>query len=157
MFFLKRFSYKVKQQEKSPKKVYAIDTGLANTAGFRFSKNSGRLAENIVFLELKRRETTNPNYNIFYWKDINQREVDFVIKVDLAVKELIQVCWEINTPETLKREIRSLHKAMQEFKLREGIIITEDYEGEEIAEDKKIVYIPLWKWLIKKDGNTIFH
>jgi hypothetical protein len=44
LFFLKRFSFKVKEQEKSPRKVYAIDTGLANTIGFRFSQNLGRLA-----------------------------------------------------------------------------------------------------------------
>lgn len=52
LFFLKRFSFKVKEQEKSPRKVYAIDTGLVNTIGFRFSENAGRLAENVVFLEL---------------------------------------------------------------------------------------------------------
>ncbi|MGB6369580.1 MAG: ATP-binding protein, partial [Atribacterota bacterium] len=56
LFFLKRFSYKFREQEKSPRKVYAIDVGLANTVGFRFSQNMGRLAENLVFLELKRKE-----------------------------------------------------------------------------------------------------
>lgn len=150
LFFLKRFSFKVKQQEKSPKKVYAVDTGLANAAGFRFSHNFGKLAENAVLLELKRRQATDPNYEIFYWKDISHREVDFVIKEGLKVRQLIQVCWDINLPETRKREVRALHKAMIEFKLKEGLIITEDYEGSEMVEGKKIAYVPLWKWLMRK-------
>ncbi|MDP2960159.1 MAG: ATP-binding protein, partial [candidate division Zixibacteria bacterium] len=33
-FFLKRFSFKVREQEKSPRKIYAIDTGLCNALGF---------------------------------------------------------------------------------------------------------------------------
>ncbi|MBI5192091.1 MAG: ATP-binding protein [Nitrospirae bacterium] len=155
LFFLKRFSFKIKQQEKSPKKVYAIDTGLANTAGFRFSQNLGRLAENIVLLELKRLQETDKDIEIFYWKDNTHREVDFVIKRDLAVKQLIQVCWDMNHHETRKREIQSLSKAMKEFKLDEGLIITEDYEGEEKIEEKRIRYVSLWQWLIQNSNPNI--
>lgn len=147
VFFVKRFSYKVKNQEKSPRKIYTIDTGLANTTGFRFSENFGKLAENIVFLELKREQIMNPDMEIFYWKDTNHREVDFVIK-ETQMKKLIQVCWNIDTPETKNREVKALLKAMKEFKLKEGVIITEDYEAEEKIKNKKIRFIPLWKWLL---------
>lgn len=147
LFFLKRFSFKVKLQEKSPRKVYSVDTGLANAAGFRFSQNLCRLAEDIVFLELRRRQTINPDYEFYYWKDVSHKEVDFVIKENLKVRHLLQVCWEVDRPETRKRETLALYKAMREFKLREGIVITEDYEGEEKADGERIVYIPLWKWL----------
>jgi len=78
VFFLKRFSFKVKQQEKSPRKVYAVDTGLANVVGFRFSDNFGKLAENMVFLELKRRSNFDPSMEIYYWKSLAQEEVDFL-------------------------------------------------------------------------------
>ena len=54
IFLVKRFDFKTKEQEKSPRKVYAIDTGLCNVIGFRFSENIGKLAENAVFLSLKR-------------------------------------------------------------------------------------------------------
>ncbi len=151
LFFLKRFSYKFREQEKSPRKVYAIDVGLANTIGFRFSQNMGRLAENLVFLELKRKEMLVSNLEIYYWKDVNHREVDFLIKENLKVKQLIQVCWEVNRPETKNREIRALLKAMKEFNLEEGLIITDDYEAEENIKGKKINYIPLWKWYLKED------
>lgn len=148
IFFLKRFSYKVKEQEKSPRKVYAIDTGLSNIIGFRFSGNMGRLAENAVFLELKRRAYTVSNKELYYWKNAQHEEVDFVIKENTKVKDLIQVCWDISDMKTKKREIRSLVKAMQEFGLEQGTIITEDFEGDEMIDDKKIQYIPLRKWLL---------
>lgn len=147
-FFLKRFSYKVKEQEKSPRKVYAIDTGLVNTVGFRFSQNTGRLAENLVFLELKKDEIKNPDLGLYYWKDLRHREVDFVIKEGFNVKQLIQVCWDLNRPETKNRELKPLLKAMGEFNLKKGIIITEDYEAVEEVRGDRIEYIPLWKWLM---------
>jgi len=151
LFFLKRFSYKFREQEKSPRKAYAIDVGLANTIGFRFGQNMGRLAENLVFLELKRKEMLGSNLEIYYWKDVNHREVDFLIKENLKVKQLIQVCWQISRPEIKNREIRALLKAMKEFNLEEGLIITDDYEAEENIKGKKINYIPLWKWYLKED------
>jgi len=148
-FFLKRFSFKVKEQEKSPRKVYAIDTGLANIVGFRFSENIGKLAENLVFLELKRRKIIDPHLEFYYWKDARHREVDFVIKEKLRVKQLIQVCWSLSSEKTKKREIEPLLKTMEEFRLSKGLVITADYEKEEIIKDKNIEFIPLWKWLLK--------
>ena len=154
LFFLKRFSFKVKEQDKSPKKVYCIDTGLANTIGFRFSENSGRLIENITFLKLKEKMLKTPELEIFYWKDQYHREVDFVLKERHKVQQLIQVCWNIEDAKTKNREIRSLIKAMDEFDIKEGLVITEDYEDEEKEKGKKIKYIPLWKWLVEnRDGS----
>lgn len=143
-FFLKRFSFKLKEQERSPRKVYAIDPGLVNAVGFRFSQNWGHLAENVVFLELERRKVANPNLETFYWKDARQREVDFLVKRDLKVEQPIQVCWELTQPETKSRELRSLRKAMKELGIQEGLVIT---EGEEI-EEGAIKFVPLWKWLL---------
>jgi len=148
VFFLKRFSFKVKQQEKSPRKVYAVDTGLANVVGFRFSDNFGKLAENMVFLELKRRSNFDPSMEIYYWKSLAQEEVDFVVKRNTNVTELIQVCWDIQDINTKKRETKVLLKAMYEFKLDSGLIITEDFEGEDNFGGKKIRYVILKKWLL---------
>lgn len=149
LFFLKRFSYKVKEQVKSGRKIYSLDTGLANTIGFRFSENLGKLAENLVFLKLKRECTTNQYLEFYYWKDERHREVDFVIKEGIKIKQLIQVCWNIASEETRKREINSLLKAMKWFKMEEGLILTEDYEGEEQIKRNRIEFVPLWKWLLE--------
>jgi len=148
LFFLKRFSFKVKEQEKSPRKVYSIDSGLAGAVGFRFSENLGRVAENLVFLELKRKQIVNPNLELYYWKDPRHQEVDFLIKEEFNVKQLIQVCWELSRPHTKDREKRILLKTMEEFNLKEGLIITEDEEREEKIDKLRIKIIPLWKWLL---------
>lgn len=145
LFFIKKFSYKVKEQILNPRKVYCMDTGLRNAVSFRFMQDLGRLYENAVAIELKRR-----NKDIYYWRDYQHREIDFVIKEGQAVNGLIQVCYNIEDDETKKREVRSLLKGMDEFKLNEGLVITEDYESEEEIKNNKIIYKPLWKWLLEQ-------
>lgn len=149
VLFLKRFSYKVREQEKSPRKVYCIDTGLANAVGFRFSANAGRLAENIVFLELKRRLSDRPQSELYYWKDIQHKEVDFLIKEHTNVTQLIQVCWDMTDEKTKKRERSGLLRAMAEFKLATGIVITDEYAGSETSDGMTILSIPLRQWLLR--------
>jgi len=41
-----------------------------------------------------------------------------------------------------------LLKAMDEFKLKDGVVITEDFEDEERIDGKKVFYKPIWKWLL---------
>ena len=101
--------------------------------------------ENVVFLELKRRK--NILTEIFYWKNLNH-EVDFVVKQGPKIKQLIQVCHNIEDYDTRKRELRALLKASRELKCKELLIITYDYEAEERIKSKKIKFIPLWRWLL---------
>jgi len=132
---------KLKEQFANPKKVYVIDTGLINAISFKFSQNISRLYENVVLVELKRRDK-----DVYYWK--NKYECDFLTTQGEKVKEAIQVCYEL-TDENKDREINGLIETMDEFKLNDGLIITGDLEGEEIKDGKKIVYKPLWKWLLE--------
>ncbi len=151
VFFVKRFSFSVKEQENSARKIYSIDTGLSNVLGFRFSKDLGHLVENIVALKLRGLQISNPLIEIYYWKNrYTNKEVDFIVKEGQEIKNLIQVCFDISFEKTKKREISALLKAMEEFKLQEGVIITEDYEDEEKIRGKKIVFKPIWKWLLEK-------
>ena len=141
---IKKFSFKLKEQRISPKKVYCIDTGFINIVAFRFLEDYGRLMENLVAIELKRR-----GKEVYYWKDYQQREVDFVIKEGLNVKELIQVCYDIEDLSTKNRELRALIKASKELKCKNLKVITWDYEGREEFKGKEIEFIPLWKWLLR--------
>jgi hypothetical protein len=145
IFFIKRFSFSVKEQENSPRKVYAIDTGLSNFIGFRFTENPGKTMENIVAIELLRRSGDE----IFYWRDTYGREVDFVAKDDLKIRQLIQVTYASGRGDIDEREIKALLKAGRELKCGDLLIITWEYEGEEEVKGKKIVFTPLWKWLLK--------
>lgn len=147
VLFLKRFSYKVREQEKSPRKVYSIDPGLLQAYSFKFMENTGKIMENLVFLELLK-----TGKEIYYWKNPQQEEVDFVIKEGLKVKQLIQVCYNISNPETKKREIRALLKALNEFKLSEGLVITYDYDSQEQYQGKTIRYLALWRWMMVSLG-----
>ncbi len=149
IFFIKRFSFKVKEQEKSSRKVYSIDSGLANSIGFKFSSDSGKIAENLVAVNLKKKLSMDKNLELYYWQDIQKREVDFVIKKGRKIEQLIQVCWDINDFKTKERELKALLKAAEEFNLKEVLIITEDFEGRENIEGIQVIYIPLWKWLLE--------
>ncbi len=140
------FSHKIKEQKQYPKKTYSIDSGLVNAVTIRFSENYGRVYENLVAIDLLRKKNKN---NIFYWKNSQGYEVDFVVKEGLEIKQLINVCYSLEKKETKKREIRGLIKAMEEFNLKEGLIITENYSGEEEVKGKKIKFIPLWRWLLE--------
>ncbi len=147
MFTVPIFSYKIKDQMQYARKNYFIDNVFLTKISTKFSKNYGRLYENIVAIELKRR-----NKDIYYWESSLHEEVDFVVKEGNSVKQLIQVCYNLSDFETKKREIRALLKASKELKCRNLLIITEDYEKEETVEwfgtKGKIKMIPIWKWLL---------
>jgi len=152
LFFVKRFSFSVKEQENSTRKVYSIDPGLHNAVGLKFSGNLGKLAENVVALKLRGFQAENPFVEFFYWKSHRgDKEVDFVMKEGPDVKRIIQVSWDIGSEDTKKRELSAILKAMKELGLGEGFVLTEDYESEEKIEDKKVFFVPLWKWLCEYD------
>jgi len=153
--FLDVFSFKAREIKKSPKKIYVIDTGFFNILGFRFSENMGRLLENLVAIELLRRKSYfNPNLEIFYLQTKEGYEVDFLIKENLRIKQLIQVTYANDFDEIDKREIRALLHTNELFKQDkpELIIITWDYEDEKelswFGKKGKIKFIPLWKWVL---------
>lgn len=148
LFIVPFFSYSLKKQTTNPFKVYPIDTGLRNSISFKFSKDKGRLYECIVAIELKRRDE-----EIYYWKNQQQQEVDFVVRKGLRICKLIQVCYDVDNLDTKKREVRALISASRELKCKNLLVITMDKEGEEIFEwfgvKRKIKFVPLWKWLLE--------
>jgi predicted AAA+ superfamily ATPase len=140
LFELEMFDYSLKKQIRNPKKVYSIDTGQVNAVAFQFSENLGRLLENLVFLELRR-----AGLELYYYKTQNNLEVDFLAKRRTR-KALVQVAWDLDNEETLKREQRALFQALHEMKLDYGIIITYDFEKEYEQDGKIIVALPAYKF-----------
>ncbi len=139
VFSVPLFSYSIKKQQFNPKKIYCIDNGIRNSTGFKFSDDIGRLYENTVFLELKRRYD-----EIYYWQK-DGKEVDFLIKKGNSVEKLIQVCFDASNAH--KREEEALVLGMDEFDLREGTIISGNTRKNVDKRGKRIRYIPLWEWL----------
>lgn len=149
-FFVPVFSTKIKDEALYPRKVYLGDTGFFYAA--RGKKNFGRVYENAVFLQLRRK--LNPLGQISYYRSAGNQEVDFVIRQGSEVKKLVQVVYELDDEKTKEREIKALVEAAGEFglggKKGELLIITKDYEAKEDVSGKKITYKKLWKWLIEE-------
>ncbi|MFA0821638.1 MAG: ATP-binding protein [Methanomethylovorans sp.] len=142
-YLLPRFSTSLKVQVYSNKKVYFIDTAIARILGFRTSEDYGRILENIVFMELKRESK-----EVYYHKE--NKECDFVIRDGYNITEAIQVTQSLENPDTRKRELDGMLDAMKAYKLKEGLILTDDTEDEIEIEGKKIFVKPIWKWLLQK-------
>jgi predicted AAA+ superfamily ATPase len=140
MFSIPRFSYSYRQQQVNPKKVYSIDTGFSVINSPSFSKDKGRLLENIVFLNLRRKFK-----NILYFQERN--ECDFIVKEAEKIKEVIQVCYDFNQ-DNQDREINGSIEAMEKFKLKEGLILTYNQTDEINVRGVKIKVLPVWKWLL---------
>jgi predicted AAA+ superfamily ATPase len=154
LFFLARkFSYSLKEQALRPRKCYIIDNGLRSAYGFKFSEDKGKNLENAAFIELQHRKAKNPLLEIFYWQDYKKREVDFVIMQGRDIQELIQVCDRIDDFRAKERETRALVNASEQLKCDKLSVLTFDYEKEENINGKKVIFKPLWKWLIEGAKN----
>lgn len=146
VFTLNRFSFKRKEQIKTAKKIYLVDNGFILAKSFQFSENAGKLMKNLAFSELLKKGY-KANETLFYYKTRNQKEVDFVLKEGRDLKTLIQVCY-LPDSKTEKREISALVEGSQELNCDDLEILTWAKEGEEKIKNKKIKFLPLWKWLI---------
>ncbi|MCX6556816.1 MAG: ATP-binding protein [Candidatus Aminicenantes bacterium] len=149
LFVIERFSFKLKQHIIAPKKIYGFDSGLIRAISFQVSENQGALYENTVAVELLRQKFyANSDLEIYYWKNVRQQEVDFVVKSGKKVRQLIQSSYSLGDFQTREREIRALLKAADELHCQDLMIITADEEKTEKHGGYAIKIIPLWKWLL---------
>jgi len=134
-----RFSYSLHEQESRAKKVFATDNGVRNAVSFKTTKDFGRVFENLVYNTLVRR-----GYEVYYLK--NSVECDFIARKK-EESRAIQVTYEL-TQENRVREVRGLLLAMEKLKLKEGLVITDDFSAKEKTGNKSILFKPLWQWLL---------
>ena len=153
-FSLSRFSFKVREQVAANKKIYCTDTGFVAAKAFRVSENRGKMYENLVAIELWRLQQQN-EASVWYWKDAQQEEVDFVVQREDRITVLIQVCADLKDERTRSREIRAILKASRGLRCNNLLILSEQEEKTEEAEwfgmRGTIRYVPLWKWLERPD------
>ena len=126
-FYLPRFNNKLKLMNKAPKKIYVVDNGFVQSTAFNLSENLGRLLENQVFIELLRRGYI-PGQTLFYYRTRNDKEIDFVTRKGAKVEQLIQVCYDMNSEKTRKREFDALVEAAEELHCDNLLIITNSQE-----------------------------
>ena len=124
-----------------PRKVYFVDTGFMTALSTKFSKNSGRLLENIVFQKLVRESET-----VYYYKDKDNNEVDFAILNHGKVTSLYQVCFDLTDQNTQIREARSLVKAGVKLECKNLNLITVE-KPKELSLPKEIKLVQILDFL----------
>ncbi|MBI3921128.1 MAG: ATP-binding protein [Armatimonadetes bacterium] len=128
------FSYSLAEVNRRNRKVYSVDCGLRNAVAFRFSPDTGRLAENAAFLHL-----ADQNPNLFYWTDGN--EIDFVVDHHGEV-DLINVCMTDNIPP---REWQGLLAQPKPARVIRGRMLVSRDEG---PTQTGVERCPLWRFLL---------
>lgn len=129
----------VKNRLKAERKPYLVDSFLLSRLSTEFSHNLGRLMEQVVAQTLWARCGNDPSMGLYYWKDNLRHEVDFVIRKQEDVQELLQVCFVSDKSTLPDREMRSLKKARNVFGCDNARVITWDLETEHC--------VPLYTWL----------
>ncbi len=144
-FSLQRYSFKIKETVRAPRKIYPVDNGLIAARARQVSADRGRLLENAVFLELIRRGC-DINKDLFHYRSRNDLEVDFLLLNGQCVETLIQVCHSIEDDQTRDREMRALLQAHKELGSPELMIVTWDNETTLHEAGLSIRTIPYWKF-----------
>ena len=135
-FSVGRYDVKGKQLLKTLGKNYIIDMGFRNMLlGYR-DADRGHIIENIVFLELLRRE-----YRVYIGK-VGETEVDFVAEKPND-KLYIQVTESMQVPETRDRELRPLRMIPDNY---EKIVLSMDHDF--ISSYDGIKSLNLIEWLL---------
>ncbi|MBK9319920.1 MAG: ATP-binding protein [Bacteroidetes bacterium] len=115
-----RYDIKGKQHLATLEKYYLVDLGFRSALlGKELSSDAGHLLENVIYLELKRR-----NYQIWIGK-ANRLEVDFVVRDNEGFTQYIQVAQTVQNTTTLERELAPFDSIADHH---EKLLITMDYD-----------------------------
>jgi hypothetical protein len=144
-YYLSRYNNKLKLMKKAPRKVYVVDNGFIAAKAFAVSENLGRLLENQVFVELVRRGY-DTDKSLFYYRSRNDKEVDFVLRKGAQVERLVQVCYDMSSPKTEKREVDSIVECAGELKCSNLTIVTNDDERTIEKDGYTITVVPISKF-----------
>jgi len=143
-FEVNKFVPRLREIIRSERKAYSVDHGVVRAAAFGISELKGKLLENAVFLELKRRLHFHPAADIFYWKDVTGKETDFVVIERGRVLKAVQVSLDAFSPRTMEREEAGLSSAVRHLKPEQSLIIT--LSGRE--KSKKFPVISFARWAL---------
>lgn len=139
-FYLPRFNNKLRLMKKAPSKVYVVDNGFVQSTAFILSENLGRLLENQIFVEHLRLGYI-PGQTLFYYRTRNDKEIDFVTRKGAKVERLIQVCYDLTSEKTRKREFDALVEAAEELHCDNLIVISHSQEGKYQWKGHQIVVV----------------
>lgn len=133
------FSYSLKESLIKPRKIYAYDLGMQQYATKSFTKDTGRLAEAAVAIELKHKK-----FETYYWK--GSKEVDFIAKKKTHLLP-INVCYSEKLP---KREKEGLIEFCKKNKINQAAILYLGKNNNEIEQSIEIEHKNIEKWLTEQ-------
>ena len=138
-----KYSKSIIKQSTSLSKYYVVDFALVKSVLLPQSEEKGKALENAVYMHLARH--LNENEQIYYFNE--GAECDFVIANDEGVKELIQVCWELdefNTP----RECGGLCAASAATGCKKASIVTCNQAQSIHYGDLQINVVAAWDFML---------
>ena len=138
---LEKFDYSAQKRELSFKKVYLVDNSFTAFVPLRFSPDSGKLLENLVAIELQRR-----NIKSFYWK--NRGDCDFIVLENDTSTLAIQVCFELNE-NNREREIAGIVAAQRHLRIQDAMIFTFNQTDNIMTNDVTIHVKPVFQWMLE--------
>jgi predicted AAA+ superfamily ATPase len=129
----------VREEQRNPKKLYAIDNGFKKLFSISLSDDYSKLYENLAFLHLRRKSS-----EVYYFKD--KQEVDLYARTDK--EELVNVSYLIEDEKTLTRELNAIKEGMRYFKLKKAYLVTANRDEIVEVDEGVIEIVPMWKWLL---------
>lgn len=144
-YYLPRYNNKLKLMTKAPRKIYVVDNGFVAAKAFSTSDNLGRLLENQVFVNLLRKGY-DPEKSMFYYRTRNDKEIDFVLRENNRVKQLIQVSYEMTSEKIIRRECSALVEAAQELRCNDLYVLTYNEKRTLDWEGCTIYVLPVMEW-----------
>jgi len=120
-----------------------VDNGLLLVSSPRFSSDRGKLLENALFLDLRRK-----GYEIYRLMD--KKEVDFLIWDGTEPVGLINVCLDVSDASTKAREVDGLRRAMGYFGLDRGLVVTLNHSETMDVDEGMIEFLPYRVWALQR-------
>jgi hypothetical protein len=130
----------VREEQRNPKKLYAIDNGFKKLFSISLSDDYSKLYENLAFLHLRRESS-----EVYYFKE--KQEVDLYVRTNKEY--LVNVSYAIEDEKTLTREINALKEGMRYFKLDRAYLVTAQRDEMIEVDEGTIEVVPMWKWLLQ--------
>ena len=146
-YYLPRYNNKLTLMKKAPRKVYVVDNGFVAAKVFSLSDNLGCLLENQVFVELLR-QGYDTDKTMFYYRSRNDKDVDFVLRKGTHIEQLVQVCYDMSSAKTEKREVDSLLECAAELNCSNLAIVTNNEERVIEKDGYRIDVVPVAKWSV---------
>ncbi len=139
-----------RKRNSNPRKLYPADPGLIKAFDASGRANVGHALETVVLNELDRRGA-----EVGYVKTSEGLEVDFLARYRVAGEELIQVCADLSSAETLERELRALRAATKEHPRAVRRLLALDRDALSGVGAQGVEAQPAYEWLLTAPDDLL--